>query len=60
MTTLPVLNIRKKNNKENGPALVGVELKHKEDYASLINRMKEKGFSYIEINKDQNLFNLLI
>ncbi|PWW30231.1 L-threonine ammonia-lyase [Cytobacillus oceanisediminis] len=50
----------KKNNKENGPALVGIELKHKEDYSDLILRMNKKGFSYTEINKDSNLFHLLV
>jgi threonine dehydratase len=50
----------KKNNKDNGPALVGIELKNKEDYHPLIERMDKKGFSYTEINKDENLFNLLI
>ncbi len=50
----------KKNNKENGPALVGIELKHKEDYSDLIVRMNKKGFSYKEINKDSNLFHLLV
>ncbi|MBJ8193222.1 threonine dehydratase, partial [Bacillus cereus] len=29
----------KKNDKENGPALVGIELFHKEDYLPLIERM---------------------
>ncbi|SEN47150.1 L-threonine ammonia-lyase [Amphibacillus marinus] len=50
----------KKNNRDRGPVLVGVELQNKEDYLPLINRMAEKGFSYIEINKDQDLFQLLI
>lgn len=50
----------KKNNKENGPALVGIELKHKEDYQGLISRMQEHGIVYTEINKDANLFTLLI
>ncbi|TCP20641.1 L-threonine ammonia-lyase [Scopulibacillus darangshiensis] len=50
----------KKNNRDKGPVLVGIELKHREDYFPLINRMKENGFSYTEINKDQKLFNLLI
>lgn len=50
----------KKNNKENGPALVGIELKHKEDYGGLIHRMDKKGFTYTEINKDSNLFHLLV
>ena len=50
----------KKNNKDNGPALVGIELKNREDYAPLIERMNKKGFPYIEINKDPQLFHLLI
>ncbi|MDC3416248.1 threonine ammonia-lyase IlvA [Aquibacillus salsiterrae] len=50
----------KKNNRDKGPVLVGVELKNKYDYAPLIDRMEKKGFSYIEINKDKDLFNLLI
>lgn len=50
----------KKNNKENGPALVGIELQRKENYHDLINRLNTKGFSYKEVNKDRDLFNLLI
>jgi len=50
----------KKNNKDNGPALVGIELKHKEDYQALIERMNRKGVVYTELNKDPNLFNFLI
>lgn len=50
----------KKNDKENGPALVGIELQHKEDYTPLIERMQQKGVDYLEINKDPNLFNMLI
>jgi threonine dehydratase len=50
----------KKNNKESGPALVGIELKRKEDYKPLIERMKKKGFPFTEVNKDSNLFHLLI
>ncbi|TWI58919.1 threonine ammonia-lyase IlvA [Halalkalibacter nanhaiisediminis] len=50
----------KKNNKSNGPVLIGIELKSVEDYEPLINRLKKKGFDYQEINKDENLFNLLI
>jgi len=50
----------KKNNKDNGPALVGIEMKHREDYAGLIYRMDKKGFSYTEINNNSNLFHLLV
>lgn len=50
----------KKTNRENAPALVGIELKHKEDYELLIARMERSQISFIEINKDQRLFNFLI
>ncbi|MBO8171725.1 MAG: threonine ammonia-lyase IlvA [Bacillaceae bacterium] len=50
----------KKHNKDNGPALVGIELKAKEDYEPLIQRLEKKGIQYMEINKDPLLFNMLI
>ncbi|MFF2889839.1 threonine ammonia-lyase IlvA [Paenibacillus sp. NPDC057967] len=50
----------KKSNKDNGPALVGLELKHREDYEPLVERMHKKGFQFVELNKDPVLFNLLI
>lgn len=50
----------KKTNKENGPALVGIELKCQDDYEPLINRMKQHGVGYVEITHDPYLFNLLI
>lgn len=34
----------KKNNRETGPAVVGVELKEKADYGPLLERMKTQGF----------------
>lgn len=50
----------KKNNKEEGPALVGIELKSKEDYEPLIERMKQRRYNYTEVKKGSNLYNLLI
>ncbi|MFB1049435.1 threonine ammonia-lyase IlvA [Paraliobacillus sp. JSM ZJ581] len=50
----------KKNNRDKGPVLVGIELKHQSDYQPLIARMEQNGFTYIEINKDEDLFHLLI
>ncbi|MEC0125629.1 threonine ammonia-lyase IlvA [Paenibacillus pabuli] len=50
----------KKTDKENGPALVGIELMYKEDYQPLIERMNRKGLAYTELNKNLNLFNMLI
>ncbi|MGK7393136.1 MAG: threonine ammonia-lyase [Candidatus Cyclobacteriaceae bacterium M3_2C_046] len=50
----------KKNNRETGPALVGVELKQKEDYDALIKRMIKYKINYQEINENPELFNLLV
>jgi threonine dehydratase len=49
-----------KNNKETGPALIGIELKSKEDYFSLISRMNEFKLNYTEINQNENLFEYLV
>jgi len=50
----------KKHNKEAGPALVGVELKRREDYQKLIERFDRYKISYTEINKDDNLFGFMV
>ncbi|MNI08517.1 L-threonine dehydratase biosynthetic IlvA [compost metagenome] len=50
----------KKNNRDNAPAVVGIELKDKDDYEGLIERLSQKDYGYIEINKEPKLFNLLI
>src|SRR5690625_996677 len=50
----------KKNNKEEGPVFVGIELKYKKDYLPLIERLNNKGFVYNEINKDETLFQILV
>lgn len=50
----------KQNSKEHGPVLLGIELQRKEDYLPLLSRMKQKGYPFMEINKDPTLFQLLI
>jgi threonine dehydratase len=50
----------KKTNRENGPALVGIELSNKNDYSSLLQRMKDFKFEIIELNQDQTLFEYLV
>ncbi|MFM6976557.1 MAG: threonine ammonia-lyase IlvA [Sphingobacteriaceae bacterium] len=50
----------KKSQKESGPALVGIELKSAGDYESLVSRLKEYHFEFIEINNDQTLFEYLV
>ncbi len=50
----------KKNNKENGPALVGIELNNPGDFSGLVQRMQENGFPFTEVKHDSMLFDLLI
>ena len=50
----------KKNNREQGPALIGIELQDKDDYAGLLVRMKENGFVFEYLNERPDLFQLLI
>ncbi len=50
----------KKTERESGPALVGIELKDREDYTGLLQRMKEFKFDIIELNQDQTLFEYLV
>ncbi|WP_240968006.1 threonine ammonia-lyase IlvA [Paenibacillus aquistagni] len=50
----------KKHNKDNGAALVGIELQDRNDYSALIERMQAKNLSYVEVNKDSVLFDLLV
>jgi len=50
----------KKTNKESGPALVGIELAQAADYDSLVQRMDEFKFEYLEVNNDKTLFEYLV
>ena len=49
-----------KHNKETGPALVGIELKNRQDYDVLLNNMKRYQINYTELNKNDNLFGYLV
>lgn len=49
-----------KNNKETGPALIGIEVKARDDYQGLVSRMNELKLNYTEVNQDENLFEYLI
>ncbi|MEI6947078.1 threonine ammonia-lyase [Paraflavisolibacter sp. H34] len=49
-----------KHNKETGPALVGIELKAREDYERLIRNLNDFNINYTELNKDDNLFGYLV
>jgi len=50
----------KKNSKETGPALIGVELAKKDDFHSLLERMNKLGIKYIVITSENILYNYLI
>ena len=50
----------KKNNRSNGPAVVGIELKNPDDLNPLLKRMKSKGFYGDYINNKPDLFQFLI
>ncbi len=50
----------KKNNREAGPALVGIEMKAPSDYAFLLSNMKKHKVAYTEVNNHESLFEYLI
>ena len=50
----------KKHNRDKGPAVVGIELKAKEDFEPLVTRMKQKGFLSEYLNENPELFQFLI
>jgi threonine dehydratase len=49
-----------KHNKETGPALVGIELKSREDYEVLVQNLNSYHINYTELNKQDNLFGYLV
>lgn len=57
---ITVFEYTKKNSKESGPALVGIEQKNREDYDALLQRMKKYKVDYIPIQENPMLFNFLI
>lgn len=50
----------KKNSKEKGTAVVGIELKQASEFESLITNMKERGFFVDYLNNQPHLLNLLV
>jgi threonine dehydratase len=50
----------KKNSKESGPALVGIELKQPEDFQPLLERMKKVGIQFTIVNDNPILYNFLV
>jgi threonine dehydratase len=50
----------KKNNRESGPAVVGLELKNKEDLHTILTNLKMLQFQFDYLNDNPALFNQLI
>jgi threonine dehydratase len=50
----------KKNSRERGPALVGIELENREDFDQLIQRMAEKNFNCEYINDRPEFYHFII
>lgn len=50
----------KKTNRETGPAVVGIELKHRDDFEPLIQRMQAQNIVFEYLNDQPDLFQFLI
>lgn len=50
----------KKTNRETGPAVVGIELKKRSDFESLIQRMQEQNIVFEYLNDQPDLFQFLV
>ena len=50
----------KKNNRESGPAVVGIELKYQNDFLKIEQRLKHRKFDYQYLNENSELFTNLI
>jgi threonine dehydratase len=50
----------KKNSRERGPAVIGIEVKQPGDFQKLIRRMDQKSIVYEYLNDNPNLFHFII
>jgi threonine dehydratase len=50
----------KKNSRDSGPALVGIETRSMMDFQAMLLRLEEKGINYKLVNDSPDLFHLLI
>lgn len=57
---ITLFEYQKKTNRESGPVLLGIELKHKEDYEPLIMRMEDQKIQYQLLNEKPDLFSFLV
>lgn len=57
---ITLFEYQKKTNRESGPVLLGIELKHKEDYDQLLVRMTTENIIYQKLNEQPDLFSVLV
>jgi threonine dehydratase len=50
----------KKNSRESGPVVVGIELKNKEDFQGICDRLNALNFTFEYLNNNPTLFGLLV
>jgi threonine dehydratase len=50
----------KKNSRESGPVVVGIELKNKEDFRGICDRLNALNFTFEYLNNNPTLFGLLV
>ena len=50
----------KKNNREKGPALVGIEVQNHKDYDQFLKRLENSVFQFEHINKHPDLFGFIV
>ena len=50
----------KKNNRESGPAVLGLELRNQNDFKKIEERLRQRKFEYQYLNENGNLFTSLI
>ena len=55
-----VLEYIKRASKGTGPVLIGVTLANKHDYAGLVNRIERFDPSFINLNGNETLYNMLV
>ncbi|MFI3289221.1 MAG: threonine ammonia-lyase [Rikenellaceae bacterium] len=57
---ITLFEYKKRTARENGPAVIGIELQKREDFAPLVKRMEEQGIRFEYLNEKPDLFELLV
>ncbi len=57
---LLIFSFQKKNNRESGPAVVGIELKNRRDFMKIEEQLNQRKFNYQYLNENVDLFTHLI